>query len=197
MTTVLVPVKAFEQAKFRLSSALSPAERADLARDMATHVVKAAAPFPVAIVCDDDGVRQWAEDLGAEVVWCPGTGLNGAVQRGYEHLGAQGVDHVIVTHGDLPHAAGYEELRPWPGVTLVPDRHGSGTNVIAVSPSLGFEFSYGVGSFNRHVAEAVRLRQGMRIVRSASLGWDVDVPEDLLAEDLVPGDMGATGRPSS
>ncbi len=76
---VLVPVKAFHQAKRRLGSALADPERVRLVRAMATHVLSACAPLPVAVVCDDEDVAQWASDLGATVMWEPGQGLNGAV----------------------------------------------------------------------------------------------------------------------
>jgi 2-phospho-L-lactate guanylyltransferase len=57
---VLVPVKAFGQAKVRLASALSGPERAELARKMASRVVASAAGLPVAVVCDDAEVAGWA-----------------------------------------------------------------------------------------------------------------------------------------
>ena len=53
---MLLPVKAFRHAKARLAAALDPQHRAELARDMATNVVRAAGDLPVAIVCDDDAV---------------------------------------------------------------------------------------------------------------------------------------------
>ena len=52
---VLIPVKAFHQAKRRLGSALSDPERIRLVRSMASQVVAACTPLPVAVVCDDDG----------------------------------------------------------------------------------------------------------------------------------------------
>ncbi len=51
---VVVPVKAFGEAKVRLAGALDPGERARLARHMAEIVLLAAAPLPVVVVCDDD-----------------------------------------------------------------------------------------------------------------------------------------------
>ena len=69
---VIVPVKAFRLAKVRLAPALSATERDDLARRMAEQVVGAAAPLPVAVVCDDDDVRAWAEAHGARVRLVPG-----------------------------------------------------------------------------------------------------------------------------
>ena len=64
-------------------------------------------------------------------------------------------------------------------ITLVPDRHDDGTNVIALPAGLGFRFAYGPGSFRQHVAEARRHGVGVRVWREPRLGLDVDLPEDL------------------
>ncbi len=180
LARVLIPVKAFAVAKVRLADALSAAERADLARTMAERVVAAAAPLPVAVACDDPDVAAWAEALGASVVWTPGRGLNGAVQQGVIELFEVGAEIVIVAHGDLPHATGLARLADFDGVTLVPDRRDDGTNVAAIAASAAaFTFSYGVGSFTRHVAEATRINACLRVARIPELQWDVDTPDDL------------------
>jgi 2-phospho-L-lactate guanylyltransferase len=176
---VLVPVKAFADAKVRLASALDPPAREALAREMASTVVAACAPLPVAVVCDDVEVATWARSLGALVVWEPGRGLNGAVQAGVAQLGAAGVEEVIVAHGDLPRATNLVALAGYGGVTLVPDRRRDGTNVIVIPPQSGFAFSYGPGSFARHRAEAATLGLPVRVLEDPALGFDVDVPEDL------------------
>jgi len=98
-------VKAFSEAKLRLSPALGSADRAALAREMANHVVTSAAPLPVAVVCDDADVAAWARDVGALVVWEPERGLNRAVEAGVARLAADGARQVVVAHADLPHAA--------------------------------------------------------------------------------------------
>jgi len=186
-TSLLVPVKAFDQAKFRLAPHVDPSERQRLARAMATHVVSVAAPLPVAIVCEDDEVAEWCASVGARLIWTPGTGLNGAVQEGVEALRQLGFKRVIVAHSDLPLAANFTELASWCGVTLVPDRHRRGSNVIAVPADAGFRFSYGTGSYPRHIAEAVRVGRGVRIVHQERLAWDVDFPTDLnFPADLAP-----------
>jgi 2-phospho-L-lactate guanylyltransferase len=177
---VLVPVKDFRRAKLRLAPTLSAAEREALAREMATHVVHAAAPLPVSVVCDDSHVADWAGELGAEVIWCPGTGLNGAVRRGVEQLATVGYERVVVAHGDLPLAGGFSSLTAWRGVSIVPDRHNDGTNVIAIPTAAGFTFAYGPGSYQRHLAEARRCGLGIEISRDATLTWDVDLPADLV-----------------
>ncbi len=176
---MLVPVKAFREAKLRLAPALSRAARAALIRSMATRVVHAAGALPVAVVCDDQEVADWAISVSAQVIWRPGRGLNAAVADGVEALAAAGHDQVIVAHADLPHARDLTWLAGLEGVTLVPDRHDDGTNVVALPSAAGFCFAYGPGSFARHRKEAGRLGLTLRIVREPRLGWDVDHPEDL------------------
>jgi 2-phospho-L-lactate guanylyltransferase len=177
---VLVPVKAFGEAKVRLAPALDRNERAALARTMATRVLAAAGELPVSVVCDDDEVAEWARDHGASVIWCPGRGLNGAVSDGVAHLTAEhGAIEVVVAHGDLPLADDLTRVRGFAGITLVPDRHDDGTNVLCIPTGVGFEFSYGPGSFARHRDEADRLQLPYRVLRDPRLGWDVDVPADL------------------
>ena len=109
---VLIPVKAFHQAKRRLGAALSDPDRIALVRAMATRVVAACVPLPVAVVCDDQGVAQWASGLGATVMWEPGQGLNGAVRAGVDRLARAGTRWVTVAHGDLPRAHGPGCARP-------------------------------------------------------------------------------------
>jgi 2-phospho-L-lactate guanylyltransferase len=181
---VLVPVKAFHRAKLRLAPALSPERRQELARTMATRVVRSAAGLPVAVVCDDPAVAEWAASLGAAVVWEPGRGLNQAVQEGFRRLGELGVRAVVVAAGDLPLATDLRWVADFPGITLVPDRRDDGTNVIGLPASAAFTFSYGPGSFDRHLEHSRTLGCPVRVVHSAALAWDVDLPEDLVG---IPG----------
>ncbi len=176
---VLIPVKDFRQAKGRLAGALSATERAALARAMASAVVRAAAPLPAFVVCDDDDVATWAAAAGAAVLWRPGLGLNGAVSDGVAALASAGFDRVLVAHSDLPLASQLGWLAPLPGITLVPDRRDDGTNVVCVPAGSAFTFSYGPGSFRRHLAVARTVGVAVRVVRDPRLGWDVDVPDDL------------------
>jgi 2-phospho-L-lactate guanylyltransferase len=178
---VLVPVKAFARAKLRLAPALAPDERQRLARTMATRVVRSAGPLPVAVVCDDGEVADWARSVGAMVLWEAGRGLNRAVQQGVAHLEELGASVVIVAAGDLPLADDLGWVAGFDGITLVPDRHHDGTNVIGLPAGTGFEFAYGPGSFARHLERSRLTGRGVRVVDSPTLSWDVDLPEDLSA----------------
>lgn len=192
---MLVPVKAFGAAKGRLAPVLDAGARARLAEQMATRVLKAAAPLPATVVCDDEGVAAWARACGASVVWSPGRGLNRAVADGVAWLASQGAARVIVAHADLPLAEGLTDLAGGDGVTLVPDRRDDGTNVAVVPVWAGFRFSYGVGSFGRHVGEAARLGLTVSVVRRPDLAWDVDLPADLAYPEPVPLPTPVAGRP--
>lgn len=190
---VVVPVKAFDVAKSRLAPALDRFERAQLARAMATRVVAAAGSLPVYVATDDDQVGSWAIDLGARITRTDGLDLDGSVRAAVLAAAAAGHDRLVVAHADLPSAERLDDLPWFGGVTLVPDRHDDGTNVIAFSVADGFEFAYGPGSFRRHLDHVRDRGLPVRIARRPDLQWDVDVPADVPAVALA-GDVPTATR---
>jgi 2-phospho-L-lactate guanylyltransferase len=184
--SVLVPIRSFDRAKMRLAPALGESARAGLVRKLAARVVAAAAPMPVAVVCEDESVARFAADLGADVLLVsPGLGLSGSVAAGVDRLASEGIDVVTVAHGDLAmvvelSSAGRDAGEGGEGeVTIAPDRRLDGTNVITVPTRRGFRFAYGPGSFERHRAEAARIGLACRIMYDWNLALDVDLPDDL------------------
>ena len=180
---VLVPIKDFRQAKQRLAPVLSPDERIELARRMATRVITAAAPYDVFVVCDDHDVAAFAKDLDAEVLWRPNLGLNGAISEGVQHIGRT-AERLLIAHSDLPLARSFDEVMDTEDVAIVPDRHGRGTNVIALPASRSFSFHFGTGSYRAHQREAALHGLVVHHIVDRRLGWDVDMPEDLDHPDL-------------
>jgi 2-phospho-L-lactate guanylyltransferase len=188
-TVVLVPVKAFADAKARLAGVLDDAQRDQLARWTAARVLGAAGELPTFVACDDSDVAAWATERGAGVLWHPGVGLNAAVDDSVAELRARGVDHVVVAHGDLARPHALATLIVEGVVTLVPDRHDDGTNVIALPTAAEFRFSYGPGSFRRHLSAVVMSGQSVRVCRDPMLALDIDTPADLhhpLVREVVP-----------
>jgi 2-phospho-L-lactate/phosphoenolpyruvate guanylyltransferase len=186
---VLVPVKAFSDAKARLAPVLTPAERQALARWTAERVVAAAGELAVFVACDDDEVAEWATGHGATVLWHPGVGLNAAVNRSVAQLREREVRHVIVAHGDLPRPTSLAAVAAEGAIVLVPDSRSDGTNVAAVSTDAAFQFAYGAGSFPRHLALAVATGLAVRVHRDTLLALDIDVPSDLthpLVQEVLP-----------
>jgi 2-phospho-L-lactate/phosphoenolpyruvate guanylyltransferase len=187
---VLVPIKDFRHAKQRLSGALSSEQRVRLARLMAARVIAAAHPHDVYVVCDDAQVAAFATEHGARVLWCPDLGLNGAVSAGFRQI-STAADRILVAHSDLALATNFDAVLQHPkaapgneGIAIVPDRHGRGTNVIALPAATPFVFQFGGGSFAAHQAEARRLDQPVHVVADTRLAWDVDTPADLIHPDL-------------
>jgi 2-phospho-L-lactate/phosphoenolpyruvate guanylyltransferase len=64
-------------------------------------------------------------------------------------------------------------------VAIVPDRHGTGTNALLISPPDAIAPSFGPGSFERHVVAARAAAVGYSIERVPGLMFDVDTPDDL------------------
>ena len=178
---VLIPVKAFNEAKARLSPALSGSEREDLARTLAEAVLAACHPIPAWVVCEDDDIAAWAVSAGAEVIRSNEPGLNRVVRHGIAVLAELGFERVLVAHADLADPRSLPLLADWTGVVLVPDRRFDGTNAIIVPTNAAFSFSYGEGSFARHLSEAERLGHDMHIIDDAGLALDLDEPDDLAA----------------
>ncbi len=190
---LLVPVKAFADAKARLATVLSPAQREALARWTAERVLGARGGMAAYVVCDHPVVAEWAQGQGAHVLWHPGVGLNAAIANGFHDLRSLGVEHVVIAHADLPRARRLAEVATPRTITLVPDARRDGTNVLSLPTSLDFTFQYGVGSFRRHLANALDLGSANGLATSVRrdplLSLDIDHPLDLthpLVQEVLP-----------
>ena len=186
---VLVPVKAFTDAKARLATVLDEGDRERLARWTSERVLAAAGELPTYVACDNEEVADWARQHGATTLWHPGVGLNAAVNNSVASLREAGVTDVIVAHGDLPRVHSLADLAEPGTLTLVPDRHGDGTNVIGVPTAMPFQFAYGPGSFRRHLDAAVAAGLSVRVRRDPLLALDIDTPSDLahpLVQEVLP-----------
>ena len=176
---VVVPVKSFRLAKGRLAGVLDASRREALARECAARVVAAASPHPVYVVCDDDEVESWARDRGAKVVRCDAPGLDVAVTAGRRAAEAEGAEHLVVAHADLPLARRLDHVVRPDTVTLVPDRHRDGTNVLAFPLDSSFSTAYGPGSWANHLRAAGIAGLRVETIEDADLALDLDDAADL------------------
>ena len=179
---VVLPIKGFHHAKVRLESVLSADNRASLAAFTAGGVLEAAEGVDTFVVCDSDDVAQWARERGAMVVRQHTPGLNGAVANGVDTASYKR-EWVLIAHSDLPFPHDLLTIIELDdvttSVTIVPDRHGDGTNVLVIPAGCGFTFHYGPGSFTAHLGEAARIGLPVRIIQHEQLGLDIDTPDDL------------------
>ncbi len=88
---------------------------------------------------------------------------------------------IAVFHADLPRL-GAEDVAALlaagerGGCAIAPDRHGTGTNALAIGDGRAFSFAFGADSFARHRAQA---GERFEIVTRPGLALDVDTPDDL------------------
>jgi 2-phospho-L-lactate guanylyltransferase len=138
-----------------------------------------------------------AREAGAEVVRdAAEAGQSAAAALGVDSVLARGARRVLLVPGDCP-ALDPEEVGallagdgdgdrrfggpPAPRVVIVPDRHGTGTNALLISPPDAVTPSFGQGSFARHAALARAAGATVKVAAVPSLGLDVDTPGDLAA----------------
>ena len=188
-TAAVLPVKSFSRAKQRLGEAVGSGEREELAAAMVSDVLSTLVTVPeiddVVVVTAEPVAARAAEGVGATVVDDPDeSGQSAAAARGIDAALVRGADRVLLVPGDCP-ALDPSELnallaRP-DEVVIVPDRHGSGTNALLLTPPTAIAPSFGAGSFARHAALARAAGVHVKVAELPSLGLDVDTPDDLAA----------------
>ena len=189
--TAILPVKRLYAAKQRLAAGLSGGERRELVEAMVGDVLEAigdARSVERTIVVSGDPVAQeLAAGAGAEVVPDPEDGGHvEAALAGIARAEAEGAGLVVLLPGDCPlldprELDGLLTGVPERYVGVVPDRHGTGTNALVLSPPDAIVPAFGEGSRDRHVALARQAGVPFGIDEIPSLGLDLDTPADIIA----------------
>ena len=190
-TAAILPVKSFTQAKQRLRYELAAHDRRALVEAMFADALVALGRVRslerIVVVTGDRTAQRIAGGYGATVVEDDERGHNTAAVRGIETLLEVGIERALLVPGDCPllspddlntlltHPAGE------PSVLIVPDRHGTGTNALLLTPPDALRPSFGPDSRRRHLADASEAGVAAEVVELDSLGLDVDTPEDLEA----------------
>lgn len=110
-----------------------------------------------------------------------GTSLNTALTSAL----TLSASRIVIVPADLPklRSADIEALIQVQqnAVAIAPDRAGTGTNALSLPlpAARAFRFQFGQGSFQLHSAEAERLGLPLAVIRTETLGLDVDTPADL------------------
>ena len=174
--SAIVPINLGRERKSRLAERLSAPERATLADAMSEHVLACLLETP---------------EISKVVVLSPQLRVRAGVERRRDFGGGLNPElaalrgalpgPLLVILGDLP-LLSVEDLRALlavaerAGIALAPDRHGLGTNAVALMPNREFAFAFGEDSCARH-----KLAAGgdAAIVERPGLAHDVDTPADL------------------
>jgi 2-phospho-L-lactate/phosphoenolpyruvate guanylyltransferase len=195
--TAIIPVKRFGQAKQRLLETLDRPQRAALVKAMLGDVLAAASDAEqverVVLVTGERRAERIAlrhaqrTATPVEVLRDPqDAGHPEAATLGIVRARALGAECVALLPGDCPlldptELDGALERMQGAGVTVVPDRHGTGTNALLLSPPDAIGPAFGPGSCARHAERARRLGHRLSIEPLESLALDVDTPSDLAA----------------
>jgi len=199
--TAILPVKRFGDAKQRLLTALDRPQRAALVKAMLSDVLAAAteaeAVERVIVVTSEGRAERIAlrhaqrTTTQVEVLEEPADrGHPEAATLGIVRAKALGAECVALLAGDCP-LLDADELdaaleRMHPGrVSVVPDRHGTGTNALLMAPADAIGPAFGPGSCARHTDRAERAGHEVAVEPLDSLALDVDIPDDLYAMAAV------------
>jgi 2-phospho-L-lactate guanylyltransferase len=205
-TAAILPVKRFDQAKQRLGATLPGALRADLARAMVGDVLVALRDVrgldAIVVVTGEPSVAAAARYIGAAVVDdSDDAGQSAAASAGIGRALADGAARALLVPGDCPALDPAEvgallaRADPAPAVTILPDRHGTGTNGLLMSPPDVIEPSFGPGSLQRHRERAAAAGAAWRVEPLPSLLLDVDTGDDLDAlRERLAGQGGGARR---
>lgn len=170
-TVAVLPVKTFGRAKSRLDAANRPGLAAAMVADV-LEALRAVPELEVVVVSSEPTVDADVPDPSED-------GHNAAALLGIREAILRGADRVLLVPGDCP-ALDPDDLqdllRTEEPVAIVPDRHGTGTNALLLTPPDAFVPSFGPGSFARHRRLA---GPDCRIAELPSLMHDVDTLEDL------------------
>ena len=187
----VLPVKRFGAAKQRMAGGITGGQRRDLAEAMVTDVLEAighARAIERTIVVTGDPIAQeLAAEAGAEVVPDPeDAGHVEAALAGIARAEADGAERVVLLAGDCPLIDPRELDRLLTGVHgnyvgVVPDRHGTGTNALLLSPPNAIVPAFGEGSRDRHVGAARQAGVPFGIEELPSIELDLDTPADVIA----------------
>jgi len=192
-TVAILPVKRFKNAKRRLESGLAGGSRRALAEamfaDVLTALRRVEAIDRVLVVTADPAAQRIAEGYDALALDDPAeSGQDQAVLRGAAHARELGAAQILCVAGDCPllDPSELERLLGRPRTApryavIVPDRHGTGTNALLLSPPDALHPRYGPDSFARHLRLAEEAELPVEVAELESIALDVDTPEDLAA----------------
>lgn len=189
--TAVLPVKRYAEAKRRLAAGIDDERReavvAAMLGDVLEAIGEARSIERTIVVSDEPRAGASAGAAGAEVVPDPGEGGHpGAALAGIARAEQLGAECVVLLPGDCPLLEPRELDRLLTGlpasyVAIVPDRHGSGTNALALTPPRAIRPAFGEGSRARHVDSAREAGVPFAVEELASLALDLDTPADVVA----------------
>ena len=183
----IVPVKALAVSKKRLSTVLSPQERADLTISMLKDVLRAlklSEVTQIIVTSSDHTIHQVANRLNVSYLSENQTGLNQALEQATQWLNLTHSDSLLIIPSDIPlvspeDIAQIMKLDTDEKSVVLSSSQDGGTNALFKRPPDLIPACFGPNSYMRHIKEAYAKGVEPKIYRSSRISMDIDSAEDL------------------
>ena len=174
--TAIIPFKPAGTRKTRLATSLTAAQRDTLSETLFRHVAETlrATPKLTRIVLLSS-TRQpvWDDEFLPDQA----RGLNAELHHATHILGPT---NLLIIHADLPFVTPEDVsaliAQAEQGCAIAPDRHGTGTNALALRDATNFAFAFGANSFHLHIVAA---KTRALVVERPGFSLDIDTQADI------------------
>jgi 2-phospho-L-lactate guanylyltransferase len=186
LRAIVLPVKFLSETKSRLAPMLSPLERGALTLAMLEDVMDVTqqlSGWATWVISPDEAVLEIALGRSAHAIREEKPPLGNAIRQAEEEAVGRGVDTLAVLLPDTPlltTEALTRALHTLGPVVLAPSIDESGTNLLVRRPPTAIDARFGTDSYRKHLEAAALADLPTAIVGSQELGFDLDLPGDIL-----------------
>ncbi|BFM07777.1 2-phospho-L-lactate guanylyltransferase [Halioxenophilus aromaticivorans] len=186
-TWALVPINTLQRAKSRLAPSLNSKQRQRLHLQLASHVLatlQACRHLHRVIVVNnnDDAISQLARKFDCAEIITNEIGTLNTYQWALKNLPGK-PEQLLLIASDLPqvNVDCLDELliaAVRQDITIVPDKHFSGTNALVSPWPVKLPLAFGNNSYQQHIYNAQHCQLSWGSFTHPRLAWDLDTPGD-------------------
>lgn len=187
----IIPIKPLRRGKSRLSKVLTESERETLNFNMLIRSINCLKDVneidQIVVVSHDPTALSFARDYGVKTILeTRNINLNNALRKATAAVKAFNVGSILILPADLPLIIADDikgmisKTTSSPEIIIAPDRKMYGTNALFVRPPGILDYDFGQWSFKKHIEQAERKKINIEIYNNENIGFDLDLPEDLV-----------------
>jgi len=187
----IIPIKPLSRGKSRLSSVLSDQERENLNRNLLNRTINCLKQVEeidqIIVISYDPAVLSFSREFGVKTLQeNRNTSLNNALRKATQAAKAFNATQLLIIPADLPFMMPEDLIsmiyksKSAPEIIIAPDRKMYGTNALFINPPGILDYDFGQWSFKKHIEQAERLKIRVEIINNERLGFDLDLPEDMV-----------------
>ena len=186
----IIPVKPLRRGKSRLAGVLSEDQRTYANEFMLKHVLHEISSIEklqgILVISSDPYALSVAHEYAVRTIRENRlTNINQALRKATRAAKTLGANAVLILPADLPVLIKGDaqkiinSMNQPPEIIIAPDRYKQGTNAILVNPVNAIMYDFGINSFQKHIEQAERNNVKTNVIISDSIGFDLDLPQDL------------------